>query len=76
MSTVAEEVFDVGPNQIVELNEELIVPPLIDYCLLCVGTPGGHPETVLFTIGSNCTEGIFKRVPVPDVPQELVAKLR
>jgi hypothetical protein len=29
----------------------------------------GYPETVLVTIGSNCTKGIFKRVPVPDVPQ-------
>ena len=28
----------------------------------------GHPETVLITIGSNCTKGIFKRVPVLDVP--------
>jgi hypothetical protein len=28
----------------------------------------GYPETVLDTIGSNCTKGIFKRVLVSDVP--------
>jgi hypothetical protein len=35
----------------------------------------GHPETVLVTIGSNCTKGIFKRVPVPDVPVDKKDKI-